>query len=137
MFSKKALAGLKKCAGADTGAARSIVKVSSFNAFCDWVAFGGDVLTSADPIENEKRVKYTTLVANAVMLNNVVDLTNVLVRLAREGYPITPELLSGLSPYLTGHIRRFGQFVLDVDSLPLPLIPEKIPLARAAKGAPA
>ena len=104
-------------------------KVESFNAFCDWVSFGGEVLTSDDPVEHEKRVKYTTLVANAVMLHNVVDLTNVLVQLGQENYPITRALVSRLSPYMTENLKRFGQYLLDVDVAPPPLRPERIPLA--------
>src|SRR5208283_2216125 len=82
-------------------------KIESFNAFCDWISFGGESITSDDPIEQEKRVKYTTLVANAVMLRNAVDLTDVLFGLAKEGYPLTQSLLSLLSPYMTEHIKRF------------------------------
>src|SRR5690606_37567215 len=83
-------------------------KVESFNAFCDWVSFGGDIITSDDPVEHEKRVKYTTLVANAVMLHNVADLTGILVTLGQENYPLTRQLVSRLSPYMTEHIKRFG-----------------------------
>jgi TnpA family transposase len=100
----------------------STTKVESFNDFCDWIGFGGDVLTSGDPVENEKRIKYTTVVADAVMLHNVVDLTAVLVELGKEGYPITRQLLSLLSPYMTAHIQRFGQFVLDADTVAPPLM---------------
>jgi Tn3 transposase DDE domain len=32
-------------------------------------------------VEQEKRIKYRDLVANAVMLHNVVDMTNVLHRI--------------------------------------------------------
>jgi hypothetical protein len=49
------------------------------------------------------------LVANAVMLQNVVDLTGVLKAAAAEGYPVTKELVGRLSPYMRKHIRRFGQ----------------------------
>ena len=36
------------------------------------------MITHGDPIEQEKRIKYMNLVANIVMLHNVVDLTKVL-----------------------------------------------------------
>ena len=57
-------------------------KVESYNQFTDWIAFGGPVLRSGDPVEQEKRIKYRDLVANAVMLHNVVDMTNVLPQTA-------------------------------------------------------
>ena len=87
----------------------------------DWIAFGGPVLRTWDPVEQEKRIKYRDLVANAVMLHNVVDMTNVLYALQQEGVCITPEVVRRLSPYLTEHIKRFGQYVLDMETLPEPL----------------
>jgi TnpA family transposase len=106
-------------------------KVESYNSFTDWIAFGGPVLRSGDPVEQEKRIKYRDLVANAVMLHNVVDMTNVLYDLQQEGICVTPELLSRLSPYLTEHIRRFGQYLLDMATLPGPLQPKPLFVTRA------
>jgi hypothetical protein len=52
------------------------------------------------------------LVANAVMLHNVADLTDVLSAMVDEGLPVTRELVSHTSPYMREHIRRFGQYSL-------------------------
>jgi TnpA family transposase len=103
-------------------------KVESFNDFLDWISFGGPVIKSGDPVEQTKRLKYMNLVANAVMLQNVVDLTGVLNTAAAEGYPVTKELVGRLSPYMRDHIRRFGQYVLDMDEMPEPLGPEGLKL---------
>ncbi|MFL5134578.1 MAG: hypothetical protein ACJ8C6_08485, partial [Microvirga sp.] len=35
-----------------------------------------------------------------------------------DGHPVTPALDSCLSPYTREHIRRFGQYVLDMADLP-------------------
>ena len=105
-------------------------KVESYHAFTDWIAFGGPVLRSGDPVEQEKRIKYRDLVANAVMLHNVVDVTNVLYDLQLEGICVTPEMVSRLSPYLTEHIRRFGQYLLDMATQPGPLQPKPLFVAR-------
>ena len=86
------------------------------------------MLKSGDPVEQTKQIKYMNLVANAVMLHNVVDLTDVLHEMAREGYEITPELVGHLSPYARQHIRRFGQYVLDMEDKPQPLQPKVVPL---------
>jgi TnpA family transposase len=75
-------------------------KVESYNMFTDWIAFGGPVIRSGDPVEQEKRIKYRDLVANAVMLHNVVDMTNALYDLQQDGVSITPELVARLSPYV-------------------------------------
>ena len=95
-------------------------KVESYNAFTEWLAFGGPVLRSGDPIEQEKRIKYRDLVANAVMLHNVVDMTNALHDLQRDGVCLTQELVARLSPYLTEHLKRFGQYLVDLTAPPLP-----------------
>jgi TnpA family transposase len=95
-------------------------KVESYNNFTDWIAFGGPVLRSGDPVEQEKRIKYRDLVANAVMLHTVVDMTNALHDLQRTGVCITPELVARLSPYLTEHIKRFGQYLIDLNTPPVP-----------------
>src|SRR5206468_10829169 len=89
-------------------------KVESYHQFTDWIAFGGPVLRTGDPVEQEKRIKYRDLVANAIMLHNVVDMTNVLVALHQEGVCVTAEAVSRLSPYLNGHLKRFVQYVLDM-----------------------
>ncbi len=60
-------------------------KIESSHQFTDWIAFGGPVLRSGAPVEPEKRIKYRGLVANAVMLHNVADMTNVLYELRQEG----------------------------------------------------
>ena len=96
-------------------------KVESYHQFTDWIAFGGPVLRTGDPVEQEKRIKYRDLVANAIMLHNVVDMTNVLAALQQEGVCVTPEAASHLSPYLNGHLKRFGQYVLDMTIQPGPL----------------
>jgi hypothetical protein len=101
-------------------------KVESYHQFTDWIAFGGPVLRSGDPVEQEKRIKYRDLVANAVMLHNVVDMTNVLRALQQEGLCVTPEMVRRLSPYLTEHIKRFGQYFLDMTTQPGPLQPKPL-----------
>jgi TnpA family transposase len=53
-------------------------KIESFNDFLDWITYGGPIIKSGDPVEQEKQLRYATLVANAIMLSNVADLTEVL-----------------------------------------------------------
>jgi len=101
-------------------------KVESYHQFTDWIAFGGPVLRSGDPVEHEKRIKYRDLVANAVMLHNVVDMTTVLRALQQEGIRVTPEMVRRLSPYLTEHIKRFGQYMLDMALHLGPLQPQAL-----------
>jgi TnpA family transposase len=103
-------------------------KIESFNNFRDWVAFGGHIITSGDPLEQEKRIKYMNLVANIIMLHNVVDLTKVLNKMVAEGHQVSEQLVQRLSPYMTEHIKRFGEYVLDMDAIPEPLEVPKLAL---------
>ncbi|WSX17774.1 transposase [Streptomyces sp. NBC_00988] len=73
------------------------------------------------------------LLTNAVIFHNVLDIEEVVRQLLEEGWTIEPEDLAHISPYLTEHINRFGQYsthelgiqpdaydpTLDVDFTPL------------------
>ncbi len=97
-------------------------KVEAYNGLTKFLFFGGEgVIAENDPEEQEKRIKYTDVVANAVILQNVADMTRVLSELAREGRPASREAMAALSPYLTRHLKRFGDYVLDLDTRPAPL----------------
>jgi len=94
-------------------------KVEAYNGFSKWFFFGGDsVVASNDPEKQEKMIKYNDLVANAVIFQNVVDLTEILQQLQREGYLIEREDVASLSPYLTSHLKRFGDYFIDMDVIP-------------------
>jgi hypothetical protein len=56
------------------------------------------VIPATTPDEQEKRIKYTDLVANALILQNVVDTTQILRDLASEGYTLSREAVVALSP---------------------------------------
>jgi hypothetical protein len=75
---------------------------------------------SGDPVE---QAKYTDLVANTIILHNVSDLTDALSGMAAEGWLLAKELVGRLSPYTRDQLRRFGEFMLDMDDLPPPLVP--------------
>ena len=58
------------------------------------------MLLSLDhPVEQEKQLKYAGLVANTVMLSNVADFTAVIADMAKDGQPVTPELVAATFPY--------------------------------------
>jgi TnpA family transposase len=106
-------------------------KIEAYNDFLDWISFGGPVIKSSDPVEQEKHLKYASLVANAIMLSNLADLTVALSSIAAEGHTVTPGLVGCLSPYTREHIRRFGQYVQDMNLLPAPLNPQPLPFEMA------
>jgi hypothetical protein len=85
------------------------------------------IIKSGDPVEQEKHLKYATLVANSIMLSNVSDLTKVLSSMSNDGHPVTAELAAATSPYMRTNIRRFGKYGLDMEEMPAPLFPKPLP----------
>jgi TnpA family transposase len=110
----------------DVGLRRQITActniVEDYNRFVDWLFFGKQgVITDNDPEEQEKRLKYLDLVANAVILQNTVDLSLAIQTLSAKGMRVDRAVLKTLSPYLTRHLKRYGDYVVDVQQIPQPL----------------
>ncbi len=49
------------------------------------------------------------------------DISSIIRSLSAEGYVIQPRTLATLSPYLNGHLKRYGDYIVDFDNLPQPL----------------
>ena len=97
-------------------------KVEAYNGFSKWSFFGGEgVIAENEPEEQEKRIKYKDLVANIIIFQNVVDMTTIIRELHGEGYEISRDDLAALSPYLTRHIKRFGDYYFNLGNVPQPL----------------
>jgi hypothetical protein len=56
-------------------------------------------------------------------MSYVADMTGVLSPMAQDKHPVIPGLVARVTPYTREHIRRFGQYVLDMNDLPGPLQP--------------
>ena len=80
-----------------------------------------------DPEEQQKRLRYNDLVASAVILHNVVDMTRLLTQLKAEGLQIPPTDLPFLSPYLTSWLKRFGDYTLNTNKAPEPWLGNHTP----------
>lgn len=97
----------------------AINKSEAFNGFAKWVGFGNSgIITSNSRDEQRKIIKYNHLVSNCLIFYNVFEMSRVLHELMREGYSIDDDIIKALSPYLTGHINRFGQYKLDLNRKP-------------------
>jgi hypothetical protein len=97
-------------------------KVEAFNGFISWIRFGGEgIISTNNPIEQEKRIKYSEIIANAIILYNIVYMTIAINKLLKEGYSISKSDLSDLSPYITKHIKRFGDYYINVNLIPVPI----------------
>ncbi len=111
-------------------------KVEAYHGFSKWFFFGGEgVIANNDPEEQEKIIKYNDLIANAVVFHNAVDLTSVLRQLKREGYLVVRNDVAALSPYLTSHIKRFGDYLIDLDAVPQALDEEMVLTFRSSNSA--
>ncbi|MFD7721655.1 Tn3 family transposase [Streptomyces sp. NPDC059814] len=54
--------------------------------------------------------KFNALLTNAVIFHNALDIAEIIRPLLEEGWEIEPEDLAHISPYLTEHIKRFGEY---------------------------
>ncbi len=96
-------------------------KSEDFNRFSQWIAFGGRLLAENDRDEQRKLIKYNHLVANCLIFYNVCAMTKVLHKMRKEGMPTNVDTLTRLSPYLTGHVNKFGEYRLDLNRQPPPI----------------
>ncbi len=104
-------------------------KVEGYHHFTNWLRFGSHgVISHNAPEEHEKRIKYNDLVASALILQNVVDITLLLRQLASEGYIVNPDTVAILSPFLNRHYKRFGEYVLNWEAPPESLSRESFKL---------
>ena len=100
---------------------RSTNKTEQYNNFEDWIMFAsGNALLDRTYEEIEKRVKYTGVIANCVMLDNVIEMNAALNQLSKEGLIPTIDELAALSPYQTRHLKRFGNYELDLSQITAP-----------------
>ena len=70
------------------------------------------------------------------MLQNAVDMTRIIGDLEREGRKIPHEDLSFLSPYQTSTVKRFGEYVIDINRAPEPWIKEVISRFKVSRQEP-
>ncbi len=94
-------------------------KVEQYNALEDWVRFAGGGTMYAHAFEEQERpVKYTGLLTNCIILDNTLEISAALNALAKEGCVPTLDELAALSPYLTRHLKRFGNYEIDFSAVP-------------------
>jgi len=92
-------------------------KSEEFNDFLQWVMFGNNGLIAENiRHEQQKVIKYNHLVANMIILYNVITMTNVVRELSQEGLQIDAETLAATSPFRRENINRFGTYSLDMHS---------------------
>jgi hypothetical protein len=84
---------------------RETNKSESFNRFVKWLGFGSaGVIRENKRAAQRKAIKYTVLVANAMMFYNTVTMADDLPALIREGYRVDAACVAALSPYSTNAV---------------------------------
>ncbi len=111
-------------------------KIESYNGFAKWLSFGGDVIGENDPDEQQKHLRYNDLVATAVILQNTVDMAKIVADLKREGWKFSATDLAFLSPYQTSTVKRFGEYVVNLNRPPEPWIKEVVVQFKPAMSQP-
>lgn len=98
-------------------------KTESYNAFSKWFFFGGEGVIRENSIDEQTKViKYNELLANAVILQNTIDMGNTIKRLKDDGVEVSKQDIKNLSPYLTSHIKRFGEYIIDLEGKSEPIV---------------
>jgi hypothetical protein len=94
-------------------------KSEALNRFLQWVFFGGEgIIAENCRDEQRKAIKYNHLVANCLIFHNLCSLTRLVRKLEQRGEPVPEDAIAAISPYLTEHINRFGDYVLNLDRKP-------------------
>ena len=88
-------------------------KVESYNNFTNWLAFGSELIERNDPAEQEKMIKFNTLLANCVIFHIALDMSDVVRALLAEGHPVEVDDLATMAPYITETVKRFGEYPID------------------------
>lgn len=93
-------------------------KSEEFNQFISWIRFGGGGVISDNMRPNQRKIiRFNHLLANMLIFHTVVYQTKAVNKLRGLGTEIPDEILSGISPYWTEHLNRFGVFQLDMQKV--------------------
>jgi TnpA family transposase len=108
--------------------------VEGYHALTKWLEFGVEgMIQENDPDEQQKRIRYLGLLASSLIYWNVVEISRAIGALVSQGYPVNKVDLAYLSPYLTRHIKRFGDYTIHTELAPGP-IPHELSLTHKSPG---
>lgn len=61
-----------------------------------------------------------------MIFQNIIEITEILWLLKNEGYRFSRQDLERISPYITRHIKRFGNYIIDLQKTSHPIEEEKV-----------
>ena len=88
---------------------KATIMVESYNGFAKWLNFGNLVIATNDPEDQEKTIKFNTLVADLVMFHTTLDMSAVINELRADGLPVRREDLAAIAPYQQDSAGRAGR----------------------------
>ena len=101
---------------------RETNKCEQFNSFVKWVGFGSaGVIRKHERREQQKTLKYTMLVANALILYTTVKLSEGFRRLIAQGHHIDVPIVTAFNPYAIDHLMRLGTYEVALEEPPQPV----------------
>jgi TnpA family transposase len=93
-----------------------------YHALTKWLQFGTEgVIQENDPDEQQKRIRYLGLLASVLIYWNVIEISRAIGELVSQGYPVNKADLAYLNPYITRHIKRFGDYTIHTELAPGPI----------------
>ncbi|RVX40934.1 TnpA family transposase [Nonomuraea polychroma] len=96
---------------------RATNMVESYNNFAKWIGFGNNgVIADNEPEEQEKAIKFNTLVADLIMYQTTPDMSLVLNQLRTEGETMHRADVAIMSPYQEDNVRRFGDYIYALNA---------------------
>jgi TnpA family transposase len=94
-------------------------KSEALNRFLKWTFFGGEgIIAENSRDEQRKAIKYNHLVASCLIFHNLCSLTRLVQDLEQRGDTVSEDAIAAISPYLTEHINRFGDYTLNLARKP-------------------
>jgi TnpA family transposase len=94
-------------------------KSEALNRFLKWTFFGGEgIIAENSRDEQRKAIKYNHLVANCLIFHNLCSLTRLVQTLEQRGEVVPEDVIAAISPYLTEHINRFGDYIISLARKP-------------------
>ena len=81
-------------------------------------AHAGVIISENSRDGRRKTIKYSRLGASRLIFHNLCSLTRLVRNLEQRGESVPEDAIAAISPYLTEHINRFGDYTLNLDRKP-------------------
>ena len=109
-------------------------KVEAYDGFSASLWFGHDSIERNDPAEQEKIIKFNSLLADCVVLHTALDMTAARSSPPARAGTSTPLAWRPARPTIPERIKRFGEYATDGLTIPPVAFDGRLDLHRYAAG---